>query len=130
MLFLSVFYFFCICFHKGIHVGGAFYLLSLPYAMFLIRILCQTTEFVTINITINMLHPHNLQYATPTNKQIFKYMLYLHFALVLVTILNLCSKLKFRTDICVYTNSLPPRQNIQNSSTERLKKNVQFVSLE
>ena len=47
MFFLSVFYFFCICFHKGIHVDEAFYLLSLPYAMFLIRILCQTTEFVS-----------------------------------------------------------------------------------
>ena len=47
------------------------------------------------------------KYATPTNKQIFKYMLYLHFALILVTILNLCSALKFRTYICVYTKSLP-----------------------
>ena len=59
------------------------------------------------DITINILHPHNPQYTTPTNKQIFKYMLYLHFALILVTTLNLCSALKFRTYICVYTKSLP-----------------------
>ena len=54
------------------------------------------------DITINILHPHNPQYTTPTNKQIFKYMLYLHFALILVTTLNLCSALKFRTYLCLY----------------------------
>ena len=32
-------------------------------------------------------------------------MLYLHIALILVTILNLCSTLKFRTYNCVYTKS-------------------------
>ena len=60
-----------------------------------------------------MLHPHKLQYATPTNKQEFKYMLYLYFALILVTILNLCSALKFRTYICVYTKSLPCVANVR-----------------
>ena len=34
-------------------------------------------------------------------------MLHLHFALILVTILNLCSALKFHTYICVYTKSWP-----------------------
>ena len=58
-------------------------------------------------ITTNILHPHSLQYVTPANKQILKYMLYLHFALILVTIFNLCSVFKFRTYICVYTKSLP-----------------------
>ena len=67
-----------------------------------------TYTFTTSNdIIINMLHPHNLQYATPTNNHIFKYMLYLHFTLILVAILNLCSALKFRAYICVYTKSLP-----------------------
>ena len=66
-----------------------------------------TYTFTTSNdIIINMLHSHNLQYATLTNKQIFKYMLYLDFALILVTMLNLCSVLKFRTYICVYTKLL------------------------
>ena len=67
--------------------------------------------FTTSNdITINMPHPHNLQYATPTNQQIFKYIRYLYFALILATILDLCSALKFRTYICVYTKSLPSLQ--------------------
>ena len=66
-----------------------------------------TYTFTTSNdIIINMLHSHNLQCATLTNKQIFKYMLYLDFALILVTMLNLCSALKFRTYICVYTKLL------------------------
>ena len=58
------------------------------------------------DITINILHPHDVQYA-PTNKHIFKYILYLHFALILVTILNLCSALNFCTYVCGYTTSLP-----------------------
>ena len=36
-------------------------------------------------------------------------MLYLHLALKLVTVLNLCSALYFRTYICVYAKSLPAR---------------------
>ena len=47
MLFPSVFYFLGIRFHKGIHVGRAFYLLIIPCAMCLIGILCQTPEFVS-----------------------------------------------------------------------------------
>ena len=46
-----------------------------------------TSNFITSNtytfpipndIKVNMVHPHNLEYAAPTNKQIIKYMLYLH----------------------------------------------------
>ena len=58
------------------------------------------------DITFNILHPHHLQYVTPTNMQIFKWMLYLHFPLILVTILNLFSTLEFRTYICVHSKSL------------------------
>ena len=85
---------------------------------------------------INMLHPHNLQYATPTYKQIFKYMLYLHFALILVTILKLCSALKFRTSICVYTKLLPilghflhfdPPNNLKNQSFEKILKKPEDI---
>ena len=47
MFVLSVFYFSCLHFHKGVRVVGAFYLLSFPNAMFLIRILLQTTEIVS-----------------------------------------------------------------------------------
>ena len=68
------------------------------------------TLFTTSNdVTINMLHPHNLQYATPTNEQIFKYILYIHFALILVTILNLCSPLKF----CYLYLSIPSRYRFE-----------------
>ena len=41
-------------------------------------------------------------HTAPTNKQIFKYMSYLNFALILVTILNVYSALKFRTYICLH----------------------------
>ena len=47
MFFYSVFHFFCIRSQKGIHMGRAFYLMTLPYAIFLIRILCQTADFVS-----------------------------------------------------------------------------------
>ena len=41
------------------------------------------------------------------NKHIFKHVLYLHFALILATILCVYSALKFRTYICAYTESSP-----------------------
>ena len=58
-------------------------------------------------------------------------MLYLHFALNLVSILNLCWALKFCTYICVYTQSLPvdrrktfslisSRDHCQRSSPSRI----------
>ena len=43
---------------------------------------------ISNDTTNNILHPHNLQYATATNKPISKYMLYSYFALILVTMLN------------------------------------------
>ena len=52
-------------------------------------------ELTSNDITINTLHPHNLQYATPTKIQIFLYALYLHFVLIFVTKLNVCSALLY-----------------------------------
>ena len=63
-------------------------------------------------------------------------MLYLHFALILVTILKLCSALKFRTSICVYTKLLPilghflhfdPPNNLKNQSFEKILKKLEDI---
>ena len=67
-------------------------------------------SYATYSLQEIILQPTDYTFITILPQQITKFckfMLHLHFALILVTVLNLCSAHKVCIDICVYTKSLP-----------------------